>query len=138
MTFQISSDYGVVNLIHDLGYLETQRAMEEKFPTYRYLTLTTREAENLDSRLPDYVGKRYLQDYFASGNMAEEANIEMDAARTHVFLCGNPRMIGAPHAGKTGEARYPNPTGMIEVLEKMGFAADERDKPGNIHYEKYW
>lgn len=125
-------------LRHDLGYVEQQRELERQYPTYRYLTLTTREAENLDPRIPGYVGKRYLQDYFASGNFAEEAEIDLDPARTHVFLCGNPRMIGAPRPESEGASRYPSPQGMVETLEAMGFKADQRDVPGNVHYEKYW
>ena len=130
-------------LRHDLGYLDVHRALEKKYPTYRYLTLTTREEENLDSRVSGYIGKRYLQDYFASGNFSQDADLALDPARAHVFLCGNPRMIGAPRAPEKGvpesaTSRYPSPQGMVEILETLGFAADERDAPGNVHYEKYW
>lgn len=125
-------------LRQDLGYLETHRAMGARYSNYRYLSLTTREAENLDPRVPGYIGRRYVQDYLASGQLAEEAELEMDPARTHVFLCGNPRMIGAPRPQKNGESRYPNPLGLIEVLESRGFTADERHAPGNVHFEKYW
>ncbi len=125
-------------LNHDLGYLDVHRALERKFSQYRYLTLTTREVENLDPNIPGYVGKRYLQDYIETGNMSEDANFELDPARTHVFLCGNPRMIGAPRPDSEGASRYPNPRGLVEVLEGMGFSADDRDRRGNIHFEKYW
>jgi ferredoxin/flavodoxin---NADP+ reductase len=37
-----------------------------------------------------------------------------------------------------GDDRYPQPKGMVEVLETRGFRADEPHQPGNIHFEKYW
>jgi len=125
-------------LRRDLGYLEKQRELEQRYPQFRYLTLTTREVENIDRHAPGYVGKRYLQDYFASGDFEKEASLELDPRRTRIFLCGNPQMIGAPDPRQTGAGRYPTPPGMIEVLESMGFKADERHQPGNVHYEKYW
>ena len=125
-------------LNQDLGYLEQQRALEKQYPQYHYLALTTREPENLDPNAAGYVGKRYLQDYLASGDLQRDAEITLDPSRTHVFLCGNPQMIGIPLRGKSGDKRYPSPRGMVEVLESRGFAADERDQPGNVHYEKYW
>jgi ferredoxin--NADP+ reductase len=59
-----------------------------------------------------------------------------------VFLCGNPAMVGVPAKdAATGELRYPQPPGVIELLEtRYGF---RRDVPaarfrGNIHFEEYW
>ena len=42
---------------NDLGYLATQRLLEQMFVNYRYVALTTREPENLDAARPDYRGK---------------------------------------------------------------------------------
>jgi ferredoxin--NADP+ reductase len=121
----------------DLGYLATYQEVERRYDNYRYLYLTTREPENLDERLPNYVGKRYLQDYFDSGDFERDSGVALDPQHTHVFLCGNPAMIGAPIRG-SNNGRYPQPAGMIEILERRGFLADEPHHPGNIHYEKYW
>lgn len=121
----------------DLGYLEAHRELERRYANYRYLTLTTREPENLDPTLPHFAGKRYLQDYFASGDFERDTGLPLDPQQTHVFLCGNPAMIGAPLRGRT-DGRYPTPMGMVEILEHRGFLADEPGKPGNIHFEKYW
>ena len=42
-----------------------------------------------------------------------------------MFLCGNPKMIGVPARDKeTGAVTYPQPTGVIEILEQRGFQAD--------------
>jgi ferredoxin--NADP+ reductase len=122
----------------DLGYEATYRELERRYSNLRYLTLTTREPENLEPSLHQYVGRRYLQDFFASVDFERTSGLSLDPAHTYVFLCGNPHMIGAPLRGQTGPQRYPNPRGMVEVLEARGFTADESDKPGNIRFEKYW
>lgn len=122
----------------DLGYATVHRELERRYPQYRYLTLTTRETENLDPQAPNYVGKRYLQDYVESGDLERDADVTLSPERAQVFLCGNPAMIGAPRNGKTGDDRYPKPRGMVEVLEQRGFRVDEPSEPGNIHFEKYW
>ena len=43
----------------------------------------------------------------------------LDPATTHVFLCGNPKMIGVPEKDRqTGARVYPQPPGVIEILEQ--------------------
>ncbi len=145
----------------DLGYLSTYREVERRYGNYSYIYLTTREPENLNLRVPNYVGKRYLQDYFDSGDFERDSGVALDPQHTHVYLCGNPAMIGArrysptrrlaeveylcgnpamigaPLRGSNND-RYPQPIGMVEILERRGFVADEPHQPGNIHYEKYW
>ena len=122
----------------DLGYLETYDALERRYANFQYLTLTTREPENLEGHLDHYVGKRYLQDFFDSGAFEHVSDLKLNPENTHIFLCGNPNMIGAPLRKVNGSDRYPKPKGMVEVLEARGFTADEPGKPGNIHFEKYW
>ena len=112
----------------DLGYLDKHRRLEERFANYRYLPAPTRE--------PD-VPKRYLQDLIRDGDLAEAAGGHLDPTSTHVFLCGNPAMIGVPEE-VDGEQRYPEPTGVVELLVERGFTVDTRGNPGNIHYEEYW
>jgi len=122
----------------DLGYLSKHRALEQRFEHDRYLTLTTREPENVDPTSAGYIGKRYLQDYFASGEFERSAGLKLTPRSTHVFLCGSPQMIGVPHHTHDPARRYPRPTGMVEVLERRGFRVDQSHEPGNIHFEKYW
>ena len=123
---------------HDLGYEETHRQLEQAYGNYRHLQLTTREPENLDTSRDDFIGKQYLQDYFDSIEFERDSGIPLDPQCTHVFLCGNPAMIGAPKRDAQGVLRFPKPTGVIEILSRRGFHPDERSHPGNIHYEKYW
>jgi ferredoxin--NADP+ reductase len=121
-----------------LGYLEKHLALEKAYGNYRYLWLTTREPENLDPSAPGFVGKRYLQEYFESGAFERDAGLTLDPGRMHVFLCGNPEMIGVPLRSEGGTWSYPQPKGMVQVLEQFGFRADFPRQPGNIHFEKYW
>ncbi len=122
----------------DLGYLARHRRLESLFANYRYVALTTREPENLDPAHEGYVGKRYVQDYFGGGDFQADTGLPLTPDRTKVFLCGNPLMIGVPHQTHDPAGRYPQPTGMVEVLERMGFAVDRPHEPGNIFFEKYW
>lgn len=121
----------------DLGYLEAHAELVRRYVSYRYVPLTTREVENIDSSRADYVGKQYLQDFVARGRLEEMLGGPLDPARTHIYLCGNPAMVGVPsHVG--GVRQYPQPRGMIELLEARGFHADEPGRAGNIHFENYW
>ena len=46
-------------------------------------------------------------------------------------------MIGRPRL-EDDVALYPEPTGVIEILEtRFGFQADRPGRPGNIHFERY-
>ena len=50
-------------------------------------------------------------------------------------------MIGVPVKDKTTGARtYPQPLGVIEILERRGFQADNAAAKlkGNVHFEEYW
>jgi ferredoxin--NADP+ reductase len=122
-----------VRYARDLGYLHTHEALMKRHPNYSYLPLTTRE--------PGVTRKVYIQDLIASGELEERIGAALDPATTHVFLCGNPKMIGVPHRDRdTGTTTYPQPVGVIEVLENRGFKADiaATKFKGNVHFEEYW
>ena len=122
-----------VRYSRDLGYLPTQRRLAGEYPNYQYLPLTTRE--------PGVTKKAYIQDLIAGGELEDRLGGPLDPARTHVYLCGNPKMIGVPHRDKaTGATTYPQPTGVVELLEGRGFKADVAATKfkGNVHFEEYW
>jgi ferredoxin/flavodoxin---NADP+ reductase len=105
-----------------------------RHPNYTYLSLTTREAETVQHKV-------YIQDLITSGQLEERLGKPLDPATTHVFLCGNPKMIGLPVKDRaTGETSYPRPTGVVEILEGRGFRCDQpaAKVKGNIHFEEYW
>ncbi len=112
----------------DLGYLDQHRELERRYPNYRYLPMPTRE--------PD-VPKRYLQDLVTDGDLAQVAGGQFEPSRAHVFLCGNPAMIGLPEEVDSN-LQFPETTGVVELLVERGFTLDRRGQPGNIHYEEYW
>ena len=112
----------------DLGYREKHQKLVDRYPNYHYVPLPTREAD---------VPKRYIQDLVRDGSFQVDLGIELDPASTHVFLCGNPSMIGLPEESGDGEA-FPETEGVVELLSKAGFTLDRRKQPGNIHYEEYW
>ncbi len=105
-----------------------------RYAQYTYLSLTTREADTASH-------KKYIQDLISSGELEERLGQKLDPARTHIFLCGNPRMIGVPEKDRTtGQRVFPQPIGVIEILEKRGFQVDQPHVKikGNIHFEEYW
>lgn len=122
----------------DSGYLPEQTLLNELRPNYRYRLYTTREPYNLDPAHPDYVGKQYLQDLFQQNRFAEEFGWTPHPDNTHVYLCGNPDMIGIPRKNKEGELEFPHPTGLLELLHQQGFQINPQHPEVNVHYEKYW
>ncbi|HVS35101.1 MAG TPA: ferredoxin--NADP reductase [Gemmataceae bacterium] len=118
----------------DLAYRAVHEELMRRYPHYQYQGLTTREASNAGNKI-------YIQDLITSGQLELKLGRPLDPARTHVFLCGNPKMIGVPEKNReTGARVYPQPPGVIELLEKRGFQADQANIKfkGNIHCEEYW
>ena len=127
-----------VRLKRNLAYLELHRTVAGQYDRYAYVPLTTREPENVQHDHPAYIGKRYIQQYFLSDEIADEIGFRPDAEHTHVFLCGNPAMIGAPKTGRDGQVAFPETKGMVEILTEQGYAIHKRRDPGKIHFESYW
>ncbi len=112
----------------DLGYIDKHRTLEAHFANYHYIPLPTRETD---------VPKRYIQDLITDDVLVTELGVDLDPDDTHVFLCGNPAMIGLPEEAD-GETTYPEVTGVVELLVGRGFTLDHRNQRGNIHFEEYW
>jgi ferredoxin--NADP+ reductase len=118
----------------DLGYRAIHEELMRRYPNYAYLSLVTRELEHDCQKI-------YIQDLITTGKLEEKLGEGLDPKHTHVFLCGNPRMIGVPFKDPaTGQRTYPQPAGVIEILEKRGFQADQPSLKikGNMHYEEFW
>ncbi len=113
----------------DLGYMEKHEQLQERFPNYTYIPLPTRESD---------VPKRYIQDVITDGTLAEAVGRPLAPESTHVFLCGNPSMIGLPEKNEAGDMVFPETTGAVELLSEMGFVRDHREQPGTLHVEEYW
>ena len=115
----------------DLAYTSQQAEVEDHYPNYKYLILTTREPENEGNKL-------YIQDLVASGQLDKELGAPLDPTNTHVFLCGNPAMIGLPKWNEDDSLDFPAVLGVCQQLYEKGFTVDRRKEPGNVHYEEYW
>lgn len=118
----------------DLAYIATHEELMRRYSNYVYLPLTTREAATIQHKV-------YIQDLITSGQLEEHLGQSLDPRHTHVYLCGNPLMIGVPVKDRdTGQRVYPKPMGVIEILEQRGFQEDQPALKikGNIHFEKYW
>ena len=75
-----------------------------RYPNYTYLSLTTREADTVGNKV-------YIQDLITSGQLEERLGQALEPERTHVYLCGNPKMIGVPEKDRvTGERVAPTPS----------------------------
>jgi ferredoxin--NADP+ reductase len=112
----------------DLVYHDKNLALAKRFANYTHLAIPTRE--------PD-VEKRYIQDVVRTEFTPERLGVELDPAKVHVFVCGNPDMIGLPDESGD-EPVYPETTGVVELLVERGFKLDKRRDPGNIHFEEFW
>ncbi len=115
----------------DLAYEPLYRKLEKKYPTLSYHTLTTRETDTIHNKV-------YVQDYLASGAFEENMSRKMDTKNTHLFLCGNPAMIGIPKVHEGNKIWPEGAPGVIQIMEDRGFTMDYGRTKGNIHYEKYW
>jgi ferredoxin--NADP+ reductase len=118
----------------DLAYLPVHEELMRRFPHYTYVSLTTRESDGPTEKL-------YIQDLLANGQLERRLGRPLRPGGTHVYLCGNPQMIGVPEKDpETGARVYPRPAGAIEILEGLGFQADNPGAKivGSIHFEEYW
>jgi ferredoxin--NADP+ reductase len=118
----------------DLAYLAIHQELMRRHANYTYLSLTTREALQGGQKV-------YIQDLIVSGQLEDKLGRPLDPASTHVYLCGNPKMIGVPIKNRvTGARTYPAPLGVVEILEDRGFQMDDPKvkRKGNIHVEEYW
>lgn len=113
---------------HDLAYVDKHRELAKFHPNYHYLPIPTRESD---------VPRRYLQDLITSGEIESHLGRPLDPANAHVFICGNPIMIGLPQS-VDGMPQFPAQTGVLELLTRRGFQLDRPGHPGNIHIEEYW
>ena len=114
----------------DLAYTEQHAVLVDRYPNYKYLTITTREPENEGQKV-------YIQDLITSSRIEHELGAPLDPARTHVFLCGNPAMIGLPKWSDDAMV-FPDTLGVCQQLHEKGFTIDHRKERGNVHYEEYW
>lgn len=102
----------------ELGYLEELRMRSRYHPRVRYVPSITRVQED-----PWWDGETgRITKWFQGGLLRERLEVDLDPAKTSVFLCGNPAMIH-----EVGQA-----------LEPLGYTAYSPQSPGSLHTEEYW
>jgi ferredoxin--NADP+ reductase len=95
----------------DLGYRSELEMFVKERPNFRYVPIVSRAGDEWDG------ARGHIQSLFDSGKLA------LDAAKDHVFLCGNPAMIND----------------MESRLAALGYSEHNKKNPsGKLHVEKYW
>lgn len=102
----------------ELGYLDELTLHSRYLPRVRYVPSITRTGED-----PWWTGDTgRITKWFQGSLLRDRLEVELDPARTSVFLCGNPAMIH--------EAQ--------KALEPLGYTAYSTQSPGSLHTEEYW
>ncbi len=102
----------------ELGYLDELRMHARHLPRVSYVPSITRTKED-----PWWTGESgRITRHFQSHQLRDRFEVELDPAKTSVFLCGNPAMI--------------HEVGVL--LEPLGYTAYSTQNPGSLHTEEYW
>jgi ferredoxin/flavodoxin---NADP+ reductase len=106
-----------VVLVHAVRYSQelVYREVIGKIPHLKYVTFVSREAHatSLAGRIPAAI---------RDGRLEAAAGVALDAASSHVMLCGNPQMLKDAAA----------------ALAERGMRKHRRRNPGHITVESFW
>lgn len=102
----------------DLGFRNELEEMASRCKGFVYAPVVSRPKESHDwkgmsGRLPSWLN---------NPGLGKVCGFDIAPATTHVFLCGNPRMI----------------EDAALILAGQGFRAGDSKNPGNLHFEKFW
>lgn len=102
----------------ELGYEEELSRLEARNPDFRYLPVLSRE-----DHTSDWTGLRgRVTGLLEPARFQALCGQPLSPDTCRVMLCGNPAMIKELSAG----------------LEAQGFAPHKAQRPGRLHYERYW
>ena len=111
-------------------YHDEHVRLQERLPSYLFIQ---RAGADYLARI-EADAERWCKDESAA---REDLGFALTPESCHVFLVGDPEMIGAPK--KLGGWEYEHPNyGLIRILQKYGFSIKTRFKGGDIIYESYW
>lgn len=99
----------------DLGYYSELTFINDNFPNFFYYPTLIKP----DKHWPGLHG--YIEEHIENNILEKQAGIEIDPAKTHFFLCGNPKMVKS----------------VSEILEKRNFCRHSPEHPGSLHVEDY-
>jgi ferredoxin--NADP+ reductase len=103
----------------DLGYTAELTTLARVCPNFCYLPIVSRPQDE-PTKWGGAIG--HVQSLWRDGALELAFGRKPTASDTHVFLCGSPRMT----------------EDMTALLTEAGFTVHEKNKPGQIHVEKYW
>jgi ferredoxin/flavodoxin---NADP+ reductase len=107
-----------VRVARDLGYRAELAAQAARDTRLVYLPMATREPAD-----SGWEGLRIrVTDAMAPDRFRALAGFDLDPGATHVYVSGNPNMIGE----------------VEPLLVARGFHKHTPRHPGNLHLEKYW
>jgi ferredoxin--NADP+ reductase len=100
----------------DLGYYSELTFLANAFSNFHYLPTLTHADET-------WTGYRlWIEEMLEQGVLQRDTGIAIDPARTHFFLCGNPKMV--EHVS--------------QWLYDTGYTRHQRKSPGSLHIEEFW
>jgi ferredoxin--NADP+ reductase len=116
-TRKIAVIHGAANS-WDLGYSSELRLLESLSDRFIYLPTII----DVDKEHAKWNGDtRFVQDMWAGGVVEKVWGLKPTPENTHLFLCGNPKMVES----------------MFEILGKEGFKEHKRKEPGQVHVESW-
>ena len=110
-------------------YMKQHQALMKLYNSYFFRTINAQRASNIENMIATALDdENYSIDNFG---------FNLNCKSSHVFLSGDPAIIGAPK--KKGRWEYEHSKGgVIPILTANGFKVSTRFKPGNVEYECYW
>ncbi len=103
----------------DLGYRSELSMLSHLIDNFDYVPVVSRPTEET---IPWGGETGHVQNIWKKGLIAANWGFKPTPHNTHVFLCGNPKMIDST----------------LEMLKKEGFTEQTRKHPGQVHVEKWW
>ncbi len=100
----------------DLGYFSELSFLENTFENFAYLPTLT----EADKTWNGY--EFWIEEMLEKNILKDKVGIEIDPAKTHFFLCGNPKMV----------------ENVSEWLLKKEYTKHTRKEAGSLHIEEFW
>jgi ferredoxin--NADP+ reductase len=110
-------------------YMEQHQILMKLYDNYFFRTINTQKISDLENMIASALDDEDHSISYFGFNLNSESS--------HVFLSGDPAMIGAPKKKGRWEYEYST-SGIIPILTSYGFEVSTRFKPGNVEYECYW
>ena len=110
-------------------YRQEHELLQKLFDNYRFMEILSAKYETVERKIEECLSHSARSETFLG--------FPLDSETSHVFLCGDPLMIGAPK--KLGAWNYEHAkSGLLRLFLAKGFTVKTRFQEGNIEYETYW